>query len=236
VAQLGLIIIGLNSSSSQAFYGGLYHIINHAIFKVGLFLAAGLIIEEYQTRDINKIKGLLKRMPATGIAIILFSLAISGAPFFNASISKYFIASGAQSDFTKYGLEIINFGTIFIFVQFSRILIGKTEPAVMSKQKPIKVLLLLVLALFCLLGGIWGVDLMNLLWGQNFQITISSYLEKTVYFTISVSLSFLILIFIRPKVQIRSLKKLKSLDVSFNTVCLSVLLYFSSLTAYLYFF
>lgn len=236
VAQLGLIMIGLNFSSSQAFYGSLYHIINHAIFKVGLFLAAGLIIEEYQTRDINKIKGLLKRMPATGIAIILFSLAISGAPFFNASISKYFIASGAQSDFTKYGLEIINFGTIFIFVQFSRILIGKTEPAAMTKQKPIKVLLLLVLALFCLLGGIWGVDLMNFLWGQNFQITISSYLEKTFYFTISVSLSFLILIFIRPKVQIRSLKKLKSLDVSFNTVCLSVLLYFSSLTAYLYFF
>ncbi|MGE4509412.1 MAG: complex I subunit 5 family protein, partial [Eubacteriaceae bacterium] len=72
VAQLGLIMIGLNFSSSQAFYGSLYHIINHAIFKVGLFLAAGLIIEEYQTRDINKIKGLLKRMPATGIAIILF--------------------------------------------------------------------------------------------------------------------------------------------------------------------
>ena len=63
VSQIGLIIFGLSMGSEYSYYGAIYHIINHAIFKSTLFLTAGIIIEQYQTRDIRQIRGVFKRMP-----------------------------------------------------------------------------------------------------------------------------------------------------------------------------
>lgn len=63
VSQVGLIMMGINMGSEIAFWGSVYHIFSHAIFKSTLFLTAGLIYDEYGTRNVYKIRGLFKRMP-----------------------------------------------------------------------------------------------------------------------------------------------------------------------------
>ena len=104
VSQIGVIMIGLNLNSPLAYWGGLYHLINHAIFKSTLFLTAGMIISEYKTRNINQVNGVFEHMPAVGVATILSILGIIGAPLFNGSISKYLISSGSSGTWIEYGL------------------------------------------------------------------------------------------------------------------------------------
>lgn len=89
-------MIGINLGNPEAYWGGIYHLMNHAIFKSTLFLTAGMIISEYQTRNLDEINGVFKHMPAVGVATILSILGIIGAPLFNGSISKYLIASGSN--------------------------------------------------------------------------------------------------------------------------------------------
>ncbi len=125
VSQIGLIIFGLSLNSDYSYYGSIYHILNHAVFKSTLFLTAGMIIEEYDTRDIREIHGVFKRMPYVALVMVVAILGITGAPFFNGSISKYLIQKGTNYyDYLEYGLVIINLGTIISFIKYSQMLFG----------------------------------------------------------------------------------------------------------------
>ncbi len=124
VSQIGLIIFGLSLNHTYSYWGSIYHVLNHAIFKSVLFLTAGMIIETYETRDIRQIKGVFKRMPLVAVVSILAILGITGAPLFNGSISKYLIQKGTTGGLLEYGLLVINLGTIISFVKYSSIFKG----------------------------------------------------------------------------------------------------------------
>ena len=62
---------------------GLYHLINHAIFKGLLFLCAGSVYKATGTRDIEKLGGLIKKMPQTAACFLLGAMAISALPPLN---------------------------------------------------------------------------------------------------------------------------------------------------------
>ncbi|MCL2058711.1 MAG: proton-conducting membrane transporter [Oscillospiraceae bacterium] len=121
VSQVGMIIAGLNMGAVYSYVGGLYHSINHALFKSALFLSAGVIVQAYGTRDVNSIRGVLRRFPLVGAATIMAILGITGAPLFNGSISKYFIMSDT-SPAVSASLLFINLGTIISFIKYSAIL------------------------------------------------------------------------------------------------------------------
>jgi multicomponent Na+:H+ antiporter subunit D len=135
VSQVGLIMVGLNVGTDTAFWGGVYHIINHAFFKALLFLCAGLLIHVYGTRDVYKIRGVFRRMPLIGVATFAGVLGITGAPYFNGSISKYLIQSGWKVPIGEIAIHIINLGTAVSFVKFSTMLFGK-PPVVADDPKP----------------------------------------------------------------------------------------------------
>ncbi|HNW36052.1 MAG TPA: proton-conducting transporter membrane subunit [Candidatus Ozemobacteraceae bacterium] len=96
---LGLGLIGLSHGQmSVAVFGlagGLLHVLNHAVFKGLLFLGAGAVLEQTGTRDIDRLGGLLKRMPWTGGSFLIGCLSISGLPPFNGFISEFLIYMGA---------------------------------------------------------------------------------------------------------------------------------------------
>src|SRR6059036_2137240 len=100
VENIGIILLGvgagllfraynLGSLASLALVAGLYHCLNHAIFKTLLFLGAGAVVEETHTRNMEEMGGLLKRMPHTGAYFLIGSLAIAGLPPFNGFISEW---------------------------------------------------------------------------------------------------------------------------------------------------
>ncbi|MBM7581874.1 multicomponent Na+:H+ antiporter subunit D [Caldicoprobacter guelmensis] len=230
VSQIGLIVMGLNMNNEQAFWGAVYHIINHAVFKSVLFLTAGIISKEYGTRNIYEIRGALKSMPAVSVAAILAVLGITGAPFFNGSMSKYWIAYGAKDSILEMGIIIINLGTIISFVKYSKIFFGqsnKTSIDVLMVQK----VTVVSMGLMCLAGGIFAKQFIGFLFNQYLLVEPISYMEKIGVFMLSLLIGSFI--YFRVIEKYKLLNKVKSFELSFNDICLMIFLFFSFVFLYL---
>jgi NADH:ubiquinone oxidoreductase subunit 5 (subunit L)/multisubunit Na+/H+ antiporter MnhA subunit len=85
VSQLGFMMLGLGVGGWAA---GLFHLLTHAFFKALLFLGAGSVYHGVHTYEMPALGGLLKKMPRTGYAMLVGTLAISGVPFFSGFYSK----------------------------------------------------------------------------------------------------------------------------------------------------
>jgi multicomponent Na+:H+ antiporter subunit A len=94
VSQVGYMILGFGLGSMIGVAAGLFHMINNALYKSGLFLSAGCV--EYRTgkEDIEDLGGLSKAMPLTFFASLIFAMSISGIPPFNGFASKWMIYQG----------------------------------------------------------------------------------------------------------------------------------------------
>jgi hydrogenase-4 component B len=73
---------------------GLFHLINHAMFKGLLFLGAGSVLYSTGTRNMEALGGLRKVMPTTAICFLIGSLAISAIPPLNGFVSEWFTYQG----------------------------------------------------------------------------------------------------------------------------------------------
>ena len=74
--------------------GALLHVWNHALFKALLFLSAGSVVHAVHTRDIDRLGGLAKRMPATALCFLTGAVAICGLPPLNGFVSEFLIFLG----------------------------------------------------------------------------------------------------------------------------------------------
>jgi formate hydrogenlyase subunit 3/multisubunit Na+/H+ antiporter MnhD subunit len=74
---------------SLALAASILHTFNHTLFKGGLFLGAGSIQYATHTKDIEKLGGLIKKMPVTAVLVLCFSLAISAIVPFNGFVSEW---------------------------------------------------------------------------------------------------------------------------------------------------
>jgi len=117
--HMGLIATGVGLSAPLAIYGALLHALNHALAKAMIFMCAGNLLLKYQTKEISIVKGAIKVMPATGVLLLLGTLAITGAPPFNLFISEFLILSGSFSskNFLVGGLILL-----FIVAAFAGLL------------------------------------------------------------------------------------------------------------------
>ncbi len=99
---IGLMGIGMGSSILMilGFSGALLHTLNHSLFKSLLFFSAGSIYQQTHTRNIEKLGGLIKKMPQTAIFFLIGALAIGGLPPFNGFISEFIIYTGLVKSLT----------------------------------------------------------------------------------------------------------------------------------------
>jgi multicomponent K+:H+ antiporter subunit A len=88
ISHLGLITLLFGLNSPLAAVAGVFHIMNHATFKASLFMAAGVVDHETGTRDIRRLKGLIRCMPRTGALALVASAAMAGVPLLNGFLSK----------------------------------------------------------------------------------------------------------------------------------------------------
>lgn len=80
---------GNTTLAALAMLASLFHTINHALFKGALFLGAGSIQYATGTKDIEKLGGLIKKMPGTAVFFLTACLAISAIPPFNGFVSEW---------------------------------------------------------------------------------------------------------------------------------------------------
>ncbi|MGO8838982.1 MAG: proton-conducting transporter membrane subunit [Limisphaerales bacterium] len=75
--------------ATLALIAGLYHTVNHAVFKGLLFLGAGAVLHATHTRDMEQMGGLAKRMPQTAFCFLIGAVAISALPPLNGFVSEW---------------------------------------------------------------------------------------------------------------------------------------------------
>ena len=91
ISQIGYIILGLGLGTPLGIFGGLFHLLNHSIFKPLLFLNAGALDYSAHIKDIEEAKGGGSTMAVTDKTNLIGSLSISGIPPFSGFFSKLII-------------------------------------------------------------------------------------------------------------------------------------------------
>ena len=100
IENIGIVTAGLGAGLIFATYGQLalagiafiaafYHMINHSAYKALLFLGAGALDDRAGTRDLNKLGGLIRRMPWTAACFLVGALSIAALPPFNGFVSEW---------------------------------------------------------------------------------------------------------------------------------------------------
>jgi hydrogenase-4 component B len=82
---------GMTAAAALAFTAALLHVLNHSLFKSLLFFAAGAVLTATGQRDIEKLGGLIHRMPQTAFLALGACLAISALPPLNGFVSEWLI-------------------------------------------------------------------------------------------------------------------------------------------------
>ena len=94
-AALGLALAfranGMMAAGALAFTAALFHIFNHMAFKSLLFMAAGAVLNATGLRDLDRLGGLIHRMPVTSFLVLIGVLAISALPPLNGFASEWLL-------------------------------------------------------------------------------------------------------------------------------------------------
>jgi multicomponent K+:H+ antiporter subunit A len=88
ISHLGLITLLFGIGSRESAVAAVFHLINHATFKAGLFMTAGIVDHETGTRDMGKLGGLARYMPHTALLGCVAAAAMAGVPLLNGFLSK----------------------------------------------------------------------------------------------------------------------------------------------------
>ncbi len=117
VSHLGLITLLLGIGTPMAIVAAVFHIFNHAAFKAGLFMLAGIIDHETGTRDIRILSGLKKSMPITAALTLIGCGAMAGVPLFNGFLSKeMFLAESLGPRLTGFMGWVVPLGAVLAAV------------------------------------------------------------------------------------------------------------------------
>jgi hydrogenase-4 component B len=119
---IGAIGSGLNNPflTFTGYAGALLHTLNHSLFKSLLFYSSGAVYQATHTLNIERMGGILKKMPQTALLFLLAAMAICGLPPFNGFISEFLIYSGL---FRAIGINQTS-SVVIILAVFSLALIG----------------------------------------------------------------------------------------------------------------
>jgi len=119
VGNIGIIFIGLglalafrangmNVAAALALTAALFHVFNHSVFKSLLFFGAGAVLIATGERDMERLGGLIHRMPQTALAFLIGCAAISALPPLNGFVSEWltFQAILVSPDLPQWGLKL----------------------------------------------------------------------------------------------------------------------------------
>lgn len=161
ISQVGYMILGIGTATPAGIVGGLFHMINHAMYKSCLFLTAGAVERQTGTTDLNKLGGLARRMPVTTICFVVTAASISGVPPFNGFFSKELVYDGALGrHWMFYGAALLgSFLTAASFLKLGHAAYfghGDTRNTKV-KEAPLAMLFPMVtIAAFCVLFGVYN--------------------------------------------------------------------------------
>jgi formate hydrogenlyase subunit 3/multisubunit Na+/H+ antiporter MnhD subunit len=174
VSQVGYMVLGIGTGNPIGIAGGIFHMLNHAIYKSCLFLTSGNVEYRMKTTELDKLGGLAKLMPITYISCLIASLSISGIPPFNGFASKWMIYQGVIKQFSVASLPmrltgvvcllIAMFGSALTLASFMKLIhatyLGQQKDNQSVREVPWMMWVpCVILAVFCVLFGVFAMQL-----------------------------------------------------------------------------
>ncbi|NJD54738.1 MAG: hydrogenase 4 subunit B [Candidatus Methanoperedens sp.] len=210
VENIGIILIGVGVSmifmasghpdlAAFGLIAGLYHTINHAVFKSLLFMGAGSIIYSTHTRNIEEYGGLIKKMPWTALFFLIGAISISALPPFNGFVSEWLtfqaqlLSINLSDNITKIlvlfsgaGLALTSALAAACFVKafgISFLALPRSSHAEHSKEVPVSMLIgMFLLSSMCIVLGVMPFYFIKIIGDYsdppNYPITYSVHPKK----------------------------------------------------------
>jgi len=167
VSQVGYMVLGIGTGSLLGIAGGLFHMINNAIYKCCLFLTAGSVEKQSGSTNLDDLGGLARTMPFSFVACVIAALAISGVPPMNGFASKWLIYQACLDVPSRWAPILVAaavFGSALTLASFIKVIhgvfLGSTSSKMGKKtitESPAWMTApMLVLAILCILFGIFA--------------------------------------------------------------------------------
>ena len=182
IENVGIVVAGFGSGmvfvaakhpalAAIALVAGLYHLINHSLYKTLLFFGVGAVETQTGTRDMDRLGGLIKWMPLTALAFLAGTLSIAALPPFNGFVSEWLTlqtmlrsaelsSSGAKLVFALCGaglaltaaLAVTCFVKVFAMSFLGLRRLDENQPVTEAKGGPLASMA--ILAALCLALGV----------------------------------------------------------------------------------
>jgi hydrogenase-4 component F len=115
IEHMGLAMVGFGVGGPIGTFGGLFHLLNHALAKSLAFFSAGNVHRRFATCEIDEVQGLAKVQPVTAVAILVAGLALVGMPPFSMFASEFLVVSAlASQDYASDTFHVGRFLTIVV--------------------------------------------------------------------------------------------------------------------------
>jgi len=170
ISQVGYIVLGFGTGNPIGIAGGLFHMLNHSIYKACLFLSGGAV--QYRTGEthLSRMGGLGKVMPITFTTFLVAGFAVSGIPPLNGFVSKWMVYQGlielgkAGNTLWVLWLAVAMFGSGLTLASIMKLIhgifLGVPSKAIQSKKiKEVGLSMLIpvsILAILCIGFGIFA--------------------------------------------------------------------------------
>ena len=174
VSQVGYMITGIALGTPLGIAAGLFHMVNHALYKSGLFLTAGSVEKQTGKDNLDELGGLSKLMPITFFTALVCAFSISGIPPFNGFFSKWMIyqgiidfgnGTGLANKLWMVWLTLAVFGSALTLASFIKLITGLylgRRRKEFEKVKEVSFLMWLpqiIIAIVCIGFGIFAAKL-----------------------------------------------------------------------------
>ena len=197
IENIGIILMGIGlyiiftlsalpAIAMLALIGALFHAFNHAVFKSLLFMTTGAVVNSTETKNIEDMGGLIKRMPLTALFFLIGAVSISALPPFNGFVSELmlFQAFFQSAALGNTYLELLLIVSLSIFALTSALAatcfvkafgitflaLPRSEKAKAAKESP-KLMLAgtAILAALCIILGVFSLQIFGIL-GFSFPL------------------------------------------------------------------
>jgi multicomponent Na+:H+ antiporter subunit D len=172
ISQIGYVVLGIGLGATLlakkanpawaylALLGGLFHLVNHAVYKSLLFLTSGSVEMSTGTRQLKEMGGLAQRLPVTRTACTVASASIVGIPPFSGFWSKLILVIAAVQAGLYWIAAIIVFVSLCTLIMYLKVqryaFLGELPENLqqIKENKGTMLVAMVVLALLCVLMGL----------------------------------------------------------------------------------
>lgn len=163
IEHMGLAMVGFGVGGVIGTFGGLFHLLNHALAKSLAFFSAGNVHRRFTTCEIGEVQGLAKVQPVTAVALLVAGLALVGMPPFSMFASEMLVVSALATQ--GFASDTFHMGRFFTLT-------------VADEVRSLTVVAVFLLSAVVLFGGltyrlaamVWGTPPENVRRGEQWDV------------------------------------------------------------------